>query len=93
MLKQFFRKKNHNWRLFFLSLFFLSINSFWQSSPIGDSKIRSSSFVFIFVLRNFFQNYVKTEIYCVLVVGPKKQSSHFSVFRLRLYICSNFRGF
>ena len=46
--------------------------------------MRSSSFVFIFILGHFFRNCVKIELYCVLVVGPKKkQSSHFSVFKLR----------
>ena len=46
--------------------------------------MRSSSFVLIFILGQTFQNCVRVELYCVLVVGPKKkQSSHFSVFKLR----------
>ena len=32
---------------------------------------------FIFILGHIFRNCVKIELYCVLVVGPKKQSSHF----------------
>ena len=36
--------------------------------------MRSSSFVFIFILGHIFRNCVKIELYCVLVVGPKKQS-------------------
>ena len=55
--------------------------------------MRSSSFVFIFILGHIFRNCVKIELYCVLVVGHKKQSSHFSVFKLRPYICSDFRMF
>ena len=35
--------------------------------------MRSSSFVFIFILGHIFRNCVKIELYCVLVVGPKKQ--------------------
>ena len=37
--------------------------------------MRSSSFVFIFILGHIFRNCVKIELYCVLVVGPKKQNS------------------
>ena len=36
--------------------------------------MRSSSFVFIFNLGHIFRNCVKIEFYCVLVVGPKKQT-------------------
>ena len=68
--------------IFSSSLIFSSSNSFRQSSPIGDPKMRSSSFVFIF-FGAYFRNCVKIELYCVLVVGPKKQKSHFSVFKLR----------
>ena len=46
--------------------------------------MRSSSFVFIFILGQIFRNCVKIELYCVLVVGPKKQSSLFSVLKLRM---------
>ena len=45
--------------------------------------MRSSSFVFIFILGHIFPNFDKIELYCVLVVGSKKQNSHFSVFKLR----------
>ena len=58
--------------IFSSSLIFSSSNSFRQSSPIGDPKMRSSSFVFIFILGHIFRNCVKIELYCVLVVGPKK---------------------
>ena len=54
------------------SLIFSSSNYFRQSSPIGDPKMRSSSFVFMFILGLIFRNCVKIELYCVLVVGPKK---------------------
>ena len=64
------------------SLIFLSSNSFRQSSPVGDPKMRNSSFVFIFNFGHIFQNCVKIELYCVLVVGPKKQ-----------FFRSNFFGF
>ena len=43
----------------------------------------NSSFVLIFILGHIFRNCVKIELYCVLVVGPKKQSLHFSVFKLK----------
>ena len=34
--------------------------------------MRSSSFVFIFILGHTFRNCVKIELYCEIVVGPKK---------------------
>ena len=49
--------------IFSNSLIFLPSNSFWQSSPIGDPKIRSSVFVFIFILGHIFRNCVKIELY------------------------------
>ena len=36
--------------------------------------MRSSSFVFIFILRHISRDCVKIELYCVLVVGPKKKT-------------------
>ena len=35
--------------------------------------MRSSSFVFMFILGHNFRNCVKIELYCVLVVGPKNK--------------------
>ena len=46
--------------------------------------MRSSSFVFIFILGQICRNCVKIELYCVLVFGPKKQSSLFSVLKLKM---------
>ena len=49
--------------------------------------MRSSSFVFIFILGHIFRNCVKIELYRVLVVGPKKkvsvQAQTVSLFRLQ----------
>ena len=70
-------------RDYFQLLIFLSSNFFWQGLPIGDPKMRSSSSVFVFILGHVFRKCVKIELYCVPVVGLKKQISHFSVFKLR----------
>ena len=41
--------------------------------------MRSSSFVFIFILWHIFQNCVKIELYCVLVVKKKTKFALLSV--------------
>ena len=45
--------------------------------------MRSSSVFLFFILGHVFRNCVKIELYCVPVVGPKKHSSYFSVFKHR----------